>query len=315
RIAVGASAVNRMDIKLRSGAMASTPLAHPRIPGLDAAGVVDQVGEGVTGVQVGDRVFGAGAATLAELAVLDHFTPVPEGLSLVQAAALPTVAETAGRVLSLLPGEAGAVLVVDGAAGGVGTILVQLARRRGLTVVGTASPAKHDVLRHLGALPTTYGPGLVDRVRALVDHVDGAADLAGEGSAGELVTLVGEPAGGGRSADSSGPAGAGAPGRPRGGRGGPGGGGLGGGAGHPGGEAARVVTIADFSGATEAVVTDGSDGQSWATMTEVAGLVAAGEVELLVDTELDWSQAAEAHGRCESGHATGKVVLTVSDTW
>lgn len=271
RIAVGASAVNRMDIKLRSGAMASTPLAHPRIPGLDAAGVVDQVGAGVTGVQVGDRVFGAGAATLAELAVLDHFTPVPEGLSLVQAAALPTVAETAGRVLSLLPGEAGAVLVVDGAAGGVGTILVQLARRRGLRVVGTASPGKHDLLRRLGALPTTYGPGLVDRVRALVDHVDGAADLAGKGSAGELVTLVGD--------------------------------------------AARVVTIADFSGATEAVVTDGSDGQSWATMTEVAGLVAAGEVELLVDTELDWSQAAEAHGRCESGHATGKVVLTVSDTW
>src|SRR5699024_845403 len=110
RIAVGASAVNRMDIKLRSGAMASSPLAHPRVPGLDAGGVVDQVGEGVTDVQVGVRVLGAGSATLAELAVLDHFTPVPEGLSLVQAAALPTVAETAGRVLSLLPGDAGAVL-------------------------------------------------------------------------------------------------------------------------------------------------------------------------------------------------------------
>ncbi|HLS62339.1 MAG TPA: NADP-dependent oxidoreductase [Ruania sp.] len=267
RIAVGASAVNRMDIKLRSGALASRPLARPRIPGLDAAGVVDQVGEGVTDVQVGDRVFGAGSATLAELAVLDHFAPVPEGLSLVQAAALPTVAETAGRVLSLLPGDPDAVLVVDGAAGGVGTILVQLARRRGLRVVGTASPAKHDVLRHLGALPTTYGPGLVDRVRALVDHVDGAADLAGQGSAGELVTLTGDPA--------------------------------------------RVVTIADFSGSTEAVITDGSDGHSWATMVEVAGLVAAGELELLIDTELAWAHAAEAHGRCGSGHATGKVVLTV----
>ena len=186
----------------------------------------------------------------------------------MQAAALPTVAETAGRVLSLLPGDPEAVLVVDGAAGGVGTILVQLARHRGLRVVGTASPGKHDLLRRLGVLPTTYGPGLAGRVRALVDHVDGAADLAGQGSAGELVTLVGDPA--------------------------------------------RVVTIADFSGATEAVVTDGSDGQSWATMTEVAALVAAGELELLVDTELDWAQAAEAHGHCESGHATGKVVLTVA---
>ncbi len=267
RIAVEASAVNRMDTKLRSGAMASTPLTHPRTLGFDAAGVVDQVGDGVTGVQVGDRVLGAGSATLAELAVLDAFTPVPAGLSAVRAAALPTVAETAGRVLNLLPDEPGSVLVVDGAAGGVGSILVQLALRRGLRVVGTASPAKHDLLRRLGVLPTSHGPGLADRVRTLVDRVDGAADLAGAGSAGELVTLVGDPG--------------------------------------------RVVTIADFSGESAAMVTDGSEGRSWATMAEAAALAASGRLEVLIEAELDWSQAAQAHRICESAHATGKVVLTV----
>ena len=267
RIAVGAASVNPMDLKLRSGAMASGPLQRPRGTGLDAAGVVDKLGPDVTGVQVGDRVFGAGSGTLAEQAVLSSFAPVPDGLSLTQAAALPTVAETAGRVLGLLPDEPGSVLVVDGASGGVGTILVQLAVRRGLQVVGTASAGNQDLLRRLGATPITYGPGLAERVRALVGQVDGAADLAGKGSPAELVELVGD--------------------------------------------AGRVVTIADFSGTTGAVVSSGSEGRSWETMAEVADLVAAGELELVMDSELDWSQASEAHRRAESGQATGKIVLTI----
>lgn len=268
RIAVAAASVNPMDLKLRSGVMAAGPLQRPRGTGLDAAGVVDQVGPDVTGVQIGDRVFGAGSGTLAEQAVLGNWAPVPDGLSMSQAAALPTVAETAGRVLGLLPGEPGSVLVVDGASGGVGTILVQLALRRGLEVIGTASAEKQDLLRRLGAMPTTYGPGLVAGVRELTPRVDGAADLAGKGSAGELVQLVGD--------------------------------------------AGRVVTIADFSGSTAAVVTSGSEGRSWDTMAEVAGLVAAGELELLIEAELDWSAAAEAHRRAESGQGTGKIVLTVA---
>ena len=268
RIAVAAASLNAMDLKLRSGEMASSPLQRSRGTGLDAAGVVNQVGPEVTGVRVGDRVFGAGSGTLAEQAVLKAFAPVPDGVSLTQAAALPTVAETAGRVLGLLPDEPGSVLVVDGASGGVGTILVQLARLRGLQVIGTASAGNQDLLRRLGATPTTYGLALIERVRALVSQVDGAADLAGKGSAAELVELVGD--------------------------------------------AGRVVTIADFSGSTEAVVTDGSSGRSWETMAEVAALVASGEIELLIDSVWDWSEAAEAHRRWESGQATGKVVVTVA---
>src|SRR5690625_2210478 len=82
RIAVAAASVNPMDLKLRSGVMAAGPLQRPRGTGLDAAGVVDQVGPDVTGVQIGDRVFGAGSGTLAEQAVLGNWAPVPDGLSM-----------------------------------------------------------------------------------------------------------------------------------------------------------------------------------------------------------------------------------------
>lgn len=268
RIAVEAAAVNPMDTKLRSGMFASEPLSTPKIPGLDAAGVVDELGEGVTGVAVGDRVLGAGSATIAQYAVLPHYWPVPDGVSMAVAAGLPTVSETSGRILSLLPSHAGAMLVIDGAAGGVGTVLVQLARHRGLHVIGTASPAKHDLLCRLGATPTTYGPGLADRVRALTEGVDGAADLAGKGSAAELIELTGD--------------------------------------------ASRVVTINDFSGATDAVITSGPTKDSRQTVPEVAQLVASGELEFLVDSQLDWSEAARAYELSETGHTTGKIVLTIS---
>ena len=89
---------------------------------------------------------------------------------MAEAAALPVSVETAARLLDLLELHPGGLLVVDGASGGVGTGLVQLAVARGLTVVGTASEANHDYLRELGAIPTTYGTGLADRVHALVDQ-------------------------------------------------------------------------------------------------------------------------------------------------
>jgi NADPH:quinone reductase-like Zn-dependent oxidoreductase len=154
--------------------------------------VVDEVGEGVTGVEVGDRVFGEGADTYAEFAVLGAWARMPEGLTFEEAAGYPSVVETALRVIrevGVLPGQ---TLLVSGASGGVGSAVVQIARDRGIRVIGTAGAANQDYLRGLGAVATTYGEGWVERVRRL-GEVDAALDLAGSGVIRELVELAGAP--------------------------------------------------------------------------------------------------------------------------
>lgn len=195
RVRTTAVGVNPYDWKVRSGAMAAfAPVRFPHVPGSEAAGVVDELGDGVEGVAIGDRVLGSGGAATAEHVVLRRFVRVPDGLTDTEAAALPAAAETAARALRLLDLAPGDLLVVDGAAGGVGTAVVQLAVARGIEVVGTASARNHDHLRDLGAAATTYGPGLPDRVGALTSApVAGALDLAGRGSVPELVGLTGDP--------------------------------------------------------------------------------------------------------------------------
>lgn len=194
RIAVRASSVNVFDWKVRAGRVPGMPRRFPAIPGLDGAGVVDEVGDGVTGLAIGDRVFGLGSRTNAELAVLDLAARMPEGMSFEEAAALGVACETAARTLDLLQLPGGSHLVVDGAAGGVGSAVTQLAVARGLAVVGTASQKNHEYLRTLGATPTTYGPGLRERVAALVpDGVDAAIDVVGKGSVPELIEITGDP--------------------------------------------------------------------------------------------------------------------------
>jgi len=197
RVTVMAVGVNQIDWKIRSGAMASImPVELPRIPGSDVAGVVDEVGEGVNDVATGDAVFGTavGGGT-AERAVLDHYARKPAEVSWAEAAGLPVAVETALRALNLLGLESGQTIVVNGAAGGVGIAAVQFARARGARVIGTASESNHDLLRELGAEATTYGDGLVDRVRALVGGgpVDLALDTAGHGALPALIELTGGP--------------------------------------------------------------------------------------------------------------------------
>jgi NADPH:quinone reductase-like Zn-dependent oxidoreductase len=196
RIAVRAAGVNPMDWKLRSGAFAAfMPQDLPAHVGLDAAGVVDQVGAGVSGVTVGDRVFGSAAGGAAqEFAVLTQWVPIPAGMSFEVAAGLPVPAETARRTLNQLGVGEGKTILIDGAAGGVGLAAVQFAVAQGATVIGTASERNHEFLRSLGALVTTYGPGLPERVAALAPGgVDVALDVAGQGGLAELVAITGGP--------------------------------------------------------------------------------------------------------------------------
>ncbi|GIG71202.1 oxidoreductase [Phytomonospora endophytica] len=191
RIAVRAAGVNASDWKKRAGLM------DPELPqtlGHEAAGVVDELGAGVTGVAVGDRVFGftAEPAAQAELAVLAHYAPVPPALDFATAASLPAAVETATRALDRLGVGEGDTLLVNGASGSVGGAAVQLAVARGARVIGTGSAPNHEHLRSLGAEPVAYGEGLTARVRALApDGVDAALDVAGSGVLPELIALAG----------------------------------------------------------------------------------------------------------------------------
>jgi NADPH:quinone reductase-like Zn-dependent oxidoreductase len=195
RIAVRAASVNPIDWKVYSGAMSGgQPLAGVRYLGSDAAGVVDEVGEGVTGISVGAEVLGRGSNTQAEYAVLDSWAVKPPSVDWAVAAAAGVAGETSERGLRLLGVQAGDTVFVDGAAGGVGAVAVQMAVARGARVIASASEANHGYLREIGATPVRYGDGVADRVRAAAGGpVDAVFDVAGRTPIEELVTLTSEP--------------------------------------------------------------------------------------------------------------------------
>ena len=195
RIAVRAASVNPIDWKAFSGAMSGgEPMAGTGYLGYDAAGVVDEVGEGVTGVSVGDEVFGRGRNTQAEYAVLDSWAAKPPSIDWAVAAAAGVAGETGERGLRLLDVKAGDTLFVDGGAGGVGAVAVQMALARGAKVIASASQANHDYLREIGATPVLYGQGVAERVRAAAGgRVDAVFDVAGKTPVGDLISLAPEP--------------------------------------------------------------------------------------------------------------------------
>jgi NADPH:quinone reductase-like Zn-dependent oxidoreductase len=166
------------------------------ILGFEAAGVVDALGSSVEGVTKGDEV----ACLLpdlggyAEYALASSWTLKPENVSWADAAALPSSAEAAVGVLDQLGLTQGETLLVLGAAGSVGMIATQVAVARGATVIGAAAPREHELVRDLGAVPVSYGPGLADRVREIVLSVDAVLDAAGKGELKEAVDLAGGPA-------------------------------------------------------------------------------------------------------------------------
>ncbi len=271
RVAVRAAAVNPIDWKVRSGMMGGE---LPQQTGREAAGVIDELGEGVSDAAVGGAVFGfaAGGGGAAELAILADYAPIPPSLDFAGAAGLPVAVETAVRTLDLLGVDAGTTLIVNGAAGAVGSSAVQLARVREARVIGTASPGNHEYLRSLGAEPTTYGDGLVERVRELApDGVDAALDAAGGGALPALVELARGPERVITVADYAG----------------------------------AQETGARFSGGmgTERAVH---------ALREIGALIEAGRFSLPVAQTFPLEQIAEAHRLSETGHVRGKLVLLVS---
>jgi NADPH2:quinone reductase len=187
RIAVRAAGVNPIDHKTYSGQLGTDPSNLPLRLGNEAAGVVTAVGTDATGPAgpnaVGDEViaYRAPGAYAAELVVpASAVVPKPATMPWEEAGGLMLTGATAVHTLEAVGLREGETVLVHGAAGGVGHLAVQLAAARGATVLGTASPGKHDLLRELGATPVAYGPGLADRVRAAAPQgIDAAIDTVG----------------------------------------------------------------------------------------------------------------------------------------
>ena len=246
----------------------------PQTLGYEAAGVVDELGEGVADVAVGGEAEHAIAdgATQAELAVLSYYAPIPPSLDFPGAAALPAAIETATRALDQLGAGSGSTLLINGASGSVGSAAVQLAVVRGARVIGTASPANHEYLRSLGAEPVAYGEGLVERVRALApDGVDTALDVAGSGVLPELIELAGGPGHVVTLADFAG---------------------------------AREHGVTFSSG---------DAGRAVHALAQIGELIESGRFSLPVAQTFPLAEVAEAHRVSEQGHARGKLVLLISE--
>ncbi|WP_329141610.1 NADP-dependent oxidoreductase [Streptomyces sp. NBC_00670] len=191
RVRVTAAGLNPMDWIMTADAdtAARFGLTLPAGFGTDYAGVVDQVGAGVTGFAPGDRVFGGALSrAVADFVVVDpagdtaaneaHHTPA--GVDDRTAATLTIAGRTAAAALAAVGPGPGDTVLIGGAGGGVGVFAVQLARIAGARVIGTGSAASADYLRELGAEPVAYGEGLADRVRALAPGgIAAAVDLHG----------------------------------------------------------------------------------------------------------------------------------------
>ena len=269
RVAVKAVGINPVDWKLRKGVYKA---GLPAITGSDIAGVVDEIGDGVTDVTVGDEVFGvAVSGGAAEYAVVENYAVKPAGMPFEEAAGLPVPVETAARALQVLGLSSGQTWLINGAAGGVGSAAVQLARVRGATVIGTASAGNHDYLRSLGAVPTTYGGGLPARVKELAPQgVDAALDTSGRGALLDLIEITGSPDRVVTIADPQ----------------------------------AGQYGVPYTSGRS-------GESRAWHALAEAAELWERGQFSMPVAQTFPLADGPQAHRLSEEGHVRGKLVLLV----
>lgn len=275
-VRVRAAGINPGEAKIREGqAHARWPATFPSGQGSDLAGVVERAGPGVTGAAPGDEVIGwvDTRSSQAEYAVVEagNLVPKPAGVPWEAAGALPVAGFTAWAAIRAVSLGSGDTIVVAGAAGGVGSLTVQLAKRAGATVIGLAGPANHDWLAAHGVVPVSYGDGAAGRIRdklLAAQHVDAFVDTYG----GDYVELA---------------------------------------INELGVEPARVDTIVRFDAPEKyGVKAEGNAvGASAGTLKELAGLVAAGELEVPIAGTYPLDQVRDAYTQLASGHIRGKIVL------
>jgi NADPH:quinone reductase len=272
-VKVQAAGINPGEASIRKGLLdAVFPATFPSGQGSDLAGVVHQLGGGVTGVSLGDEVLGWSwqRSSQAEYVAVPaaQLIPKPPALSWPVAGSLYVVGVTAYaavRAVSVQPGE---TVVVSGAAGGVGTIVTQLLKVKGARVIGIASEPHHEWLRSHGVTPVSYGDGLEKRILALAPNgVDAFIDLFGP----DYVRLAVEL------------------GLPR----------------------DRIETIIAFDAAKEYGTQAAGSGDASTTevLAEIAGLVASGEIEVPIAATYPLEKVKDAFEELEKRHTRGKIVL------
>jgi len=186
RVKVKSAGVQPVDCAIRGQGFSppGVDIEYPQILGNEFAGVIDMVGEEIEGFSIGSEVIGWSLlSSYAEYVVVPTTQIVrkPKTMPWKEAGVLTASGQTAHTALRELNVNKGDTVLIHAAAGGVGTFAVQLARAWGATVIGTASPRNHDYLQSLGAIPVSYGKGLVDRVHKLApEGIDAALDAAGE---------------------------------------------------------------------------------------------------------------------------------------
>jgi enoyl reductase len=270
RVRVRAAALNAFDFKVRQDAAYLPSKKLPSGQGHEFAGVVDEVGDGVEGVAVGDEVLGwVSFAAQADYVVVPpaQLAPKPTHLDWATAGGIGLVGNTAMRATDAVSPAPGDTVLVSAAAGGVGLLECQLAIRARATVIGTASEANHEFLRSLGVIPVTYGPGLADRVRAAAPQgITAVLDNAGE----ETVLL-----------------------------------GL-----ELGVDPTRINSIVYYPGVEKyGIQAVGGGKKNSAELAELAKLVADGELVLPIAATYPLDEVREAYTQLESRHLLGKIVL------
>ncbi|MFI0479134.1 NADP-dependent oxidoreductase [Actinomadura sp. 9N215] len=273
RVRVRTAGVQPFDLAVREGwSPPGTPEGFPRVPGNEFAGVVGQVGDGVTAVTPGDEVIGnCRLNAYAEYVVVPAaaLAAKPASMPWDVAGGFPAAVMTPHIALEEMAVGQGDTMLVHAAAGAVGSVAVQLGRIAGATVIGTASERNHEYLRSLGAIPVAYGDGLEERVRtAAPDGVDAALDGAGGEALDVSLTLV-------KDKD-------------------------------------RIITLVEHGRAAELGVRITPDKRSASRIAEAARFYDEGRLKIHVRGVFPLERAADAHREVATGHGRGKVVLTVS---
>jgi NADPH:quinone reductase-like Zn-dependent oxidoreductase len=272
-IRVKAAGINPGEAAIRRGLLHERwPATFPSGQGSDLAGVVDELGPGVTDVAVGDEVIGFthDRASHAELVAVDagHLTRRPAGVPWEVAGALFVAGATAyAAVQAVAPGKEDTV-VISAAAGGVGIVAGQLAHLSGATVLGLASPPHHTWLRDHGIVPVDYHDGVEQRIRDTAGGpVDAFIDAFGGGYVDLAIGLGVAPE--------------------------------------------RINTIADYAAAERhGVRTEGSmAGARAEVLAELADLIAAGNLDVPIARTYPLAEVREAYRELEQRHTLGKIVL------